>query len=137
MPNGAVVQSSEGYNGATISVTWQNFFAGSIWSVVHIVGSAGPAEIDHRVSRRAIPVWGPARASSNDYQHGRWIWGTLNYVLAVTNVFLVRSIITSTVKIIGKGAGGSSGREDNNLCYKGGPKRAAPPRNYKEGVLCA
>ena len=42
VPNGAVVQSSEGYNGANINVTWQNFCAGTTWSVVHIVGSTGP-----------------------------------------------------------------------------------------------
>ena len=42
MPNGAVVQSSEGYNGANINVTWQNFCAGTTWSVVHIVGSTRP-----------------------------------------------------------------------------------------------
>ena len=91
-------------------------------SVVHIVGSAGPAEIDAPgFWESLIPVWGPARASSNDYQHGRWIWGTLNYVLAVTDVLLVRSIITSTVKIIGKSAGVAAGGKTITYAIKEAP----------------
>ena len=57
VPNGAVVQSSEGYNGANINVTWQNFCAGTTWSVVHIVGAAGPGQAGWSASDILGTLW--------------------------------------------------------------------------------
>jgi len=56
-----------------------------------------------------IPIWGSGRASINDFQEGHYIWGTINGAVAISDVFLVKSIATG----IGKGAwrlGGHSWR---------------------------
>jgi RHS repeat-associated protein len=45
-----------------------------------------------------IPVWGAGRASINDFQAGDFGWGTLNAVLAVSDVALVRSLGTAAGK---------------------------------------
>ena len=57
-----------------------------------------------------IPVWGSGRAAINDFQTGHWAWGLFNSVLAVTDVFLVKSIVTGLGKVSVKAAakGGSS-----------------------------
>ncbi|SCY35580.1 RHS repeat-associated core domain-containing protein [Desulfoluna spongiiphila] len=47
-----------------------------------------------------VPVWGSARAAISDFQNGRYIWGTINTVLAISDVFLIKSIVTG----VGKGA---------------------------------
>jgi RHS repeat-associated protein len=47
-----------------------------------------------------IPIWGSGRASINDFQEGHYIWGTINGAVAISDVFLVKSIVTG----IGKGA---------------------------------
>ncbi len=39
-----------------------------------------------------IPVWGSGRNSINDFQHGRYLGGTFNAALAISDVFLIRSI---------------------------------------------
>jgi hypothetical protein len=56
------------------------------------VGAPGPWE-------GIIPVWGSGRAAANDFQNGRWGWGSANAVLAVSDVFLVKDAIEA----IGKG----------------------------------
>ena len=49
-----------------------------------------------------IPVWGSARAAVDDFQNGRWGWGIFNTVMAVTDVFLVKSLVTATGKLVAK-----------------------------------
>ncbi|WP_018079194.1 RHS repeat-associated core domain-containing protein [Thiobacillus denitrificans] len=53
-----------------------------------------------------IPIWGSGREAISDFQSGRYVWGTINGALAVSDVFL----IGSTGKAICKGAwkGGST-----------------------------
>lgn len=52
-----------------------------------------------------IPIWGSGRAAINDFQEGRWGWGIFNTALAVSDVFLVKSIVVGAGKfIIGSGA---------------------------------
>jgi RHS repeat-associated protein len=50
----------------------------------------------------AIPVWGSGRAAADDFQNGRWGWGLFNTALAITDVFLVKSIVTGVGKIVAK-----------------------------------
>ena len=38
-----------------------------------------------------IPIWGSGRAAIDDFQNGRYIWGTINTAFAVTDIFLVKS----------------------------------------------
>ncbi len=46
-----------------------------------------------------IPVWGPAREGINDFQNGRYVWGTINIALAITDVFLVKTIVEDGIKL--------------------------------------
>jgi RHS repeat-associated protein len=51
-----------------------------------------------------IPFWGYARAAVDDFQNGRWGWGTFNTVMVITDVFLVKSAITGVGKLVVKKA---------------------------------
>jgi RHS repeat-associated protein len=50
-----------------------------------------------------VPVWGSLRASVDDFQNGRWGWGIFNATLAVTDVFLVKAVVTGVGKLAVKG----------------------------------
>jgi RHS repeat-associated protein len=50
-----------------------------------------------------IPVWGSARAAVDDFQNGRWGWGIFNSVMAISDVFLIKSAVTAIGKLIVKG----------------------------------
>ncbi|OAM91696.1 RHS repeat-associated core domain-containing protein [Termitidicoccus mucosus] len=50
-----------------------------------------------------IPVWGSGRASIDDFQNGKWFWGSVNGVLAITDVFLLKAVAVAGAKVIGKG----------------------------------
>jgi RHS repeat-associated protein len=56
-----------------------------------------------------IPVWGSGRQAVHDFQCGNWGWGLVNTGLAITDVFLVKSLITDLgkagVKVGGEAAG--------------------------------
>jgi RHS repeat-associated protein len=54
-------------------------------------------------SEGLIPVWGSGRAAYDNFQNGRWGWGSFNMALAITDVFLVKSIATATGKIVVNG----------------------------------
>jgi hypothetical protein len=45
-----------------------------------------------------IPVWGSGRAAINDFQNGNYGWATFNAAMAVSDVFLVKSIATAGIK---------------------------------------
>jgi RHS repeat-associated protein len=49
-----------------------------------------------------IPVWGPGRDAINEFQTGKPGWGLWHTALAVSDVFLVRAIAKTGVKLIGK-----------------------------------
>ena len=49
-----------------------------------------------------IPIWGSGRAAIDDFQNGRYFWGTVNTAFAVTDIFLVKSLVVGGVKLIGK-----------------------------------
>jgi hypothetical protein len=50
-----------------------------------------------------IPVWGSGRAAIDDFQNGRWGWGLFNTAMAVSDIFLVKSIVTAGGKLVVKG----------------------------------
>jgi len=37
-----------------------------------------------------IPIWGSGRDAIDDFQNGKWVWGSINTALAVSDVFLVK-----------------------------------------------
>jgi RHS repeat-associated protein len=45
-----------------------------------------------------IPVWGSGRQAINDYQTGQPVWGTINIALAVSDVFLLKSVAQGICK---------------------------------------
>jgi RHS repeat-associated protein len=50
-----------------------------------------------------IPIWGSGRAAIDDFQNGHWGWGILHTALAISDVFLVRSLATGVAKISWRG----------------------------------
>jgi RHS repeat-associated protein len=46
-----------------------------------------------------IPIWGSGRQSVHDFQCGHYAWGTINAALAVSDVFLVKSLFTAAGKV--------------------------------------
>ncbi len=45
-----------------------------------------------------IPIWGSARSAINHFQNGRWFQGSFQTAMAVSDVFLVKSIATMASK---------------------------------------
>ena len=50
-----------------------------------------------------IPFWGSGRASVNDFQTGHWIAGSGQALLALSDAFLVKSLITAGAKLLVEG----------------------------------
>jgi len=61
-------------------------------SMPQSVGAPGFAE-------SLIPIWGSGRAAINDFQTGHWGWGLVNTGLAISDVFLVKSLVTAAGKV--------------------------------------
>ncbi|AGY59789.1 hypothetical protein [Gloeobacter kilaueensis] len=45
-----------------------------------------------------IPVWGSGRQAIDDFQNGRVGWGLFNTALAISDVFLIKSLATAAIK---------------------------------------
>ena len=45
-----------------------------------------------------IPIWGTGKEAVHDFECGRWGWGLFNSALAVSDVFVVRSVITGITR---------------------------------------
>jgi RHS repeat-associated protein len=67
-----------------------------------------------------IPIWGSGRAAIDDFQNGRWGWGTLNAALAISDIFLVKSLITAGGKLLVRGAA----KGTLKACFAAGTKIA-------------
>ncbi|GGG59629.1 LamG-like jellyroll fold domain-containing protein [Hymenobacter glacieicola] len=52
----------------------------------------------------AIPVWGSGRQAIHDFQNGNYAWGAFNTAMAVSDVFLVKSLVTGVGRIGAKTA---------------------------------
>ena len=55
-----------------------------------------------------IPIWGSGKQAAEDFKCGRWGWGLFNSALAVSDVFLVKSLVTGIAKGAFKIGGSSS-----------------------------
>jgi RHS repeat-associated protein len=73
--------------------------------------NTGPAQKEFKFSESSyiqppgtaasfFPIFGSAKQASSDFDHGKYVMGTLNTTLAVSDVFLIKSIATG----LGKGA---------------------------------
>jgi len=51
----------------------------------------------------AVPVWGSGKSAVHHFEEGHWGRGTLYSVLAVSDVFLVKALVTGAGKIVFRG----------------------------------
>lgn len=74
----------------------------------------------------AIPIWGNGRNAVNDFQTGHWGWGIAHSLLAVSDVFLVKSIFTGIAKLGVEAAVDATANAETQTVYRvfGGDARA-------------
>ena len=60
------------------------------------VGPPGTAE-------SFVPIWGSGREAANDFENGRFVWGTVNALLAVSDIALIGTGIKAVCKGAWKG----------------------------------
>jgi RHS repeat-associated protein len=65
-----------------------------------------------------IPIWGSARMAAEDFKCGRWGWGIFNTAMAISDVFLVKSLATAAGKALIKGAGEVAVREGGEVAAR-------------------
>lgn len=58
-----------------------------------------------------IPIWGSVRDANYNFDKGNWGWGIAYTALAITDVFLVKSLVTAVGKGVFKTAAKKSGEE--------------------------
>jgi len=58
-----------------------------------------------------IPVWGSGRAAIDNFQNGEYGWGLFNTAMAITDLVLVKSLVTIGGKLLVKGATKSLAKE--------------------------
>lgn len=47
-----------------------------------------------------IPIYGSGRQAYRDFKSGHYVWGTINTALAISDVFLVKSLVTVAGKVV-------------------------------------
>ncbi|MCF3107859.1 hypothetical protein LL912_03620 [Niabella sp. CC-SYL272] len=47
-----------------------------------------------------IPIWGNGRSAINAFQNGNWGWGLFHTAMAVSDVFLVKSLVTGAAQMV-------------------------------------
>gem|GEM_PF-3409500 len=52
--------------------------------------------------KHCIPLWGPGRDAIHEFQTGKWGWGLFHSGVAVSDAFLIKSIVVGCVKAAGK-----------------------------------
>jgi len=45
-----------------------------------------------------VPIWGSGRQAVNDFSSGHYMWGSVNTVMAVSDIFLIKTVATIGVK---------------------------------------
>ncbi len=81
-----------------------------------------------------IPVWGSGRQAIHSFQTGHWVWGTVHTALAVSDVFLVKSLVTAGGKIVLKGVAKLGADEAAELAAKEAAAKAAAEQAAKEAA---
>lgn len=83
-----------------------------------------------------IPIWGSGRESINHFQHGNYIRGILWGAMAISDIFLVKSIVMGGVKLLARGAAKVALEEGAELATKGGTETVVHMTNAtaEEGI---
>ncbi len=96
-------------SGGTINVGW-NFYAYADGNPVSYLDpfGLGREAVNSGVGapgfgESLIPFWGSGRAAINDFQNRKYVWGTVNTALAVSDVFLIKSAVTAVGKLVVEG----------------------------------
>jgi RHS repeat-associated protein len=96
-------------------------------SLSNDVGAPGFAE-------SLIPIWGSGREAVHDFQTGHWGWGLVNTGLAISDVFLVKSLVTAGGKLVIKGGAKLLAKEGAELAAKEGADLTAKELAEKEAA---
>jgi RHS repeat-associated protein len=51
-----------------------------------------------------VPVIGPAWDAHDAFRSGRWVWGSIHTVMAISDVFLVKAAVTSGARLLARSA---------------------------------
>ncbi|WP_437827896.1 SpvB/TcaC N-terminal domain-containing protein [Sorangium sp. So ce1153] len=65
-----------------------------------------------------IPIWGSGRSAIHHFQGGNWGRATLYTALAVTDVFLVKSLVTAAGKLFAKTVGEAAMKEATEIAAR-------------------
>jgi RHS repeat-associated protein len=66
------------------------------------VGLTDPFGLEVGFWESLIPVWGSGKQAYEDFACGRWGWGAFNTVMAISDVFLVKALVTGVGKAVFK-----------------------------------
>ncbi|WP_395110158.1 SpvB/TcaC N-terminal domain-containing protein [Actinomadura sp. SCN-SB] len=72
-----------------------------------------------------IPIWGSGRESVNHFQQGNYVRGTLWGLLAISDVFLVKSLVMGVGKLVVRGGARLLAKEAVAVTAKAAPHAAA------------
>lgn len=78
---------------------WDMIVGGSLNEVV-VTGSANASGISSDSWQRYVPVWGSGVDAYDAFSSGDWGWGIAHSALAISDVFLVKSLVTGAGKAI-------------------------------------
>jgi RHS repeat-associated protein len=82
----------------TVTIIYEDIVTSSKASTLLVVGNGGSVGPPGRWERM-LPVWGNGRMAVNDFQTGHPYWGAFHTAMAVSDVFLVKSIVTSVGRL--------------------------------------
>lgn len=67
-----------------------------------------------------IPLYAPARNAIDDFQNGRWGWGAFHTVMAVSDLFMLKSLATAATKATVAAVGQAAVKEGGRVFWAGG-----------------
>jgi RHS repeat-associated protein len=88
-----------------------NLYRGLVNNPANYLDSIGLDVGEPGLLESLIPVWGSGREAIHSFENGQYLRGTFHTVLAVTDVFLLKSIFTAGGKLFVKGGAKLASKE--------------------------